>query len=302
MRIYRYWQKGVFRGIDAAGKPADFEAWGWSNRSLEAASQLGAKRAKGIFLHQLANGGSFQPSKSQEYEYNLSVPPREELIRALDTEPATAPDGETEHQAMITRLRYGSLVLNISYALFADIDLPEPKPLGFGSSLAHLLSPKTRKKRAFEPQERVINRLVEWSAQNAQHGFRLYRTRAGFRLLFTSGRFDPLAAETERILREVGSDPLYRQLTRRQACFRARLTPKCWRLGLRPHSPTFPRPAESEAGFAQWLAAYERLCADHGTCAFIQTFGPSGFADSELETVALLHDEYTKAHEDLPLA
>ena len=54
-------------------------------------------------------------------------------------------------------------------------------------------------------------------------GFRIYRTRAGFRLLVTSGTFDPSAAETLALLKEFGSDPLYIRLCKAQECFRARL-------------------------------------------------------------------------------
>ena len=304
MRLYRHWHKGTFRGVDAKGEPHDFEAWGWSNRSESDARSLGAKRAKNAFLYLAAQSGpsATAAAKAREYEYDLTSPPREELVRALDDEPTISPDGEPNYRAVVTRLRYGSLVLNVTDLMFVDIDVPSTPPLRLATRIKRFFSPATGRRHALEPHARIINHLVDWSARNPRYGFRLYRTKAGYRLLFTTERFSPLSRDTERILRELGSDPLYRQLTQRQQCFRARLTPKCWRIGLQPHSPIFPRALEDEPAFASWLAHYDQLSAPYATCSYIQSFGPERYADPAAEDLVTLHDHYTKSHQDLPLA
>jgi hypothetical protein len=53
--------------------------------------------------------------------------------------------------------------------------------------------------------------------------------------------FDPTSAITLAALRELGSDPKYVQLAKAQECFRARLTPKPWRCGVRQSSRVYPR-------------------------------------------------------------
>ncbi len=68
-----------------------------------------------------------------------------------------------------------------------------------------------------------------WTRNHSDWGWRIYRTRAGLRLLATHALFDPETAAADGVFDALGADPLYRQLCKTQKCFRARLTPKYWR-------------------------------------------------------------------------
>jgi hypothetical protein len=133
-------------------------------------------------------------------------------------------------------------------------------------------------------------------------GFRIYRTAAGFRLLFTDRLFKPAASDAEAIMAAVAADPAYVKLCRLQESFRARLTPKPWRCGVRNPPNGHPREQESERQrFAAWLEEYQRKIADRGTCRLIETVNGSR-VHGEVQPILELHDAQTKANENLSLA
>ena len=205
----------------------------------------------------------------------MTVPLREEVIEEL------AHQGETV--ALLTRNSYGSLILNTASVLFADIDYRDgngreayvtgTESPGLFSQLlrfvARILGKEVSADRddavADPPSEppseddRIVERVRSVTARHDGLGVRLYRTANGFRCLVTSGTWDPMAAETTRLLEELGSDPLYVTLCRGQECFRARLSPKPWRCEMPTPAIRFPWPDDAaEQEYRQWVAAYER--------------------------------------------
>src|SRR5206468_2344650 len=98
-----------------------------------------------------------------------------------------------ELAGVITRNSYGCLVLNTARVMFVDVDLPEPKPLG--GFLKKLFS-KAEKPPSDEAQNRVVLQAEKWAANNPGWGWRIYRTRAGLRLLATHALFDPETASS----------------------------------------------------------------------------------------------------------
>src|SRR5262249_50664718 len=98
------------------------------------------------------------------------------------------------------------------------------------------------------------------------------------------------------------ADPLYVRLTRAQACFRARLTPKPWRIGLPEPRVQWPwAGAEAERAFQSWEARYRAASAGHAVCAFGATVGNSAIGPA-LAAVVESHDRETGAASGLPLA
>ena len=87
-------------------------------------------------------------------------------------------------------------------------------------------------------QDSAIAKVENWTRNNPDWGWRIYRTRAGLRLLATHALFDPEAAASDGVFDALGADPLYRQLCKTQKCYRARLTPKPWRCGIRSQART----------------------------------------------------------------
>src|SRR5262249_7835846 len=86
----------------------------------------------------------------------------------------------------------------------------------------------------------------DWLARHRDWGMRVYQTRSGLRYLVTHAPFDPGDADTEAAMQFLGCDPNYMILCRAQKSFRARLTPKPWRCGVRKPPGRFPWQSQSE--------------------------------------------------------
>ena len=109
MRIPPYWRKEKHVGRDWHGREVCYWAWGWSFQSEAEAHDEAVARAKRRF-----DAGDRREARS-DYDY-LEYPLREEIVETL------AQDGELS--ALITRNRYGCLVLNTARACFVDVDYP----------------------------------------------------------------------------------------------------------------------------------------------------------------------------------
>ena len=287
MRIPRHWTKASYTGHDADGKDLTCSAWGWSLDSLAAAKDDAMARARRIFDY-LANG-----RKLDAYEY-FDRPMREEIVQTLHD------DGRDI--AVVTRNRYGALVLNAASVLFVDIDYPQVKGRSLWDAILLGFSRTRRQQRAVALREVTLNAVREWSQENRNHSFRIYRTRAGLRLLFVDKLYQPKSEETGRILAELGSDPLYRTLTLKQECFRARLTPKPWRCGWRSPPNEYPwKDQQAERAYRDWEQRYEKASQRYRVCELVQTCGHIA-ADGDISAVVELHDRLTGGGPDKELA
>jgi hypothetical protein len=93
--------------------------------------------------------------------------------------------------------------------------------------------------------------------------------------LVTHSEFDPKSEATEKILTELGCDPLYIKLCKTQECFRARLTPKFWRcrsLSAPPNRFPWETP-EDERKFREWEKTYDNERRKYSTCRFVAAIG-----------------------------
>ena len=90
-----------------------------------------------------------------------------------------------------------------------------------------------------------------------------------------------------------------------QHCFRARLTPKPWRLGIishiRPPVAAWSAEQASNPDRLAWVAEYERESAGFAACAYLRSFGDERRVDAKAERVRDLHDRMSRALENLPL-
>ena len=169
------------------------------------------------------------------YLYGARQPLREEIVRYLG--------GEGIGQAVVTRNRYGALVLNTARVPFIDVDAPSP------SGLAGL-------KRLFGGGPAVdptLERIRAACARHPRHTFRVYRTHSGYRLLAYDTARDPASEETAAFLKDFDADPAFVMLCRLQKSFRARLTPKPWRIGIPAPPGQHPRDPATQAEFGAWL-------------------------------------------------
>jgi hypothetical protein len=129
------------------------------------------------------------------------------------------------------------------------------------------------------------------------YGFRLYETYQGARVIVLGRGFDPRHDETRRMMDEFNCDPLYTTLCIKQGCYRARLTPKPYRMKLRGYKVKYPREGE-ESEFQRWLSEYEHVSRDFSVCKLVEQMGPR----QDIDNVVQLHDDITGVGYPLRLA
>ncbi|CAA6801244.1 MAG: Unknown protein [uncultured Thiotrichaceae bacterium] len=129
-------------------------------------------------------------------------------------------DDDKKLQAVVTENRYGSLCLNTPSVAFIDLDKP-------GSKVKIKL--QSQEKQA--PYKQWIeNSVKEYFGKNTEQSGVLYETAEGMRLVFTHDLFTVSEAKQQGFFDIPYCDPLYVKMCEIQECFRARLTPKPWRI------------------------------------------------------------------------
>ena len=313
MKIPRYW-KQVFRHVEGVSfhkdhfkakdnNSADIFAWGYSDISEEDAEVQAEIRVDQI-VEALAS------DIDEDFYYPLSVL-HEDILEELNF--------EGNGKALITRNRYFSQILNTDNAMFVDVDVPtwDVRPAGFWQRLFGKASQvETKNKIEIEKRYKdALNKVENYAAGDSKAGFLVYRTFAGFRLIASHKTFDPTSQETQKIFDALGTDPLYQKLCKAQECFRARLTPKFWRLnkelGIYPSikfrlTPSMVSDWTEEherrvKDFDEWIESYEKQHISHATCVFIKHIGNQEVS-KELEPLIELHDKITQSHSGKRLA
>ncbi len=280
MLIPRYWAKTEGAATDPSGRAYRLRLWGWSEDSRAAAFEAAKRRLADVVAH-LAQGRSFD-----QYFYGKQ-PLREEILQALG-------EASGRSEAIITRNRYGALVLNTAQVPFVDIDVPDA---GTVEKWFSFLS--GRRKRG---EDLVLERIRGACGRHRRDAFRLYRTKAGYRILATDVFLDPRAKNTQTFFGTFGADPAFIKLCAVQGSFRARLTPKPWRIGQSLPPGQYPREEpDVRRRFEAWLEEYEARSAGFATCRFIESIGSNAVAE-EARVVVQEHDRLSRAFTDLPLA
>ena len=260
MKIYKYWtvekQKTLINGEEQI-----ITCYGGSNLSEDEARSRAKEKAEKIRRKIAGERHVFD-----RYEAEI----REEILQMID-----------DHSA-ITRNRYGAQVLNTEHLMILDIDKPKSTDGGLGGLF--------RKKDTRPPKEQIFEmvRNLAASAKYNEYGFRTYETFQGARVIVLGRSFDPRGSETKKIMQEFNCDPLYSTLCHKQGCFRARLTPKPYRMKMKPYKVHYPR-EDVDSEFQRWLAEYEGASRTFSVCRFIEQVG----ARQPLNEVVQIHDEIT---------
>ena len=235
----------------------------------DAAEQARAHAAQNLKAA-LANDGRALDAYAYAAERHL-----EPLVESLSL------PGSNAISARITVNSYGALIINASSTFFADVDT----------------RPSDDAPDQPEADARAAANLRSVVAQNPQLAFRAYRTRNGWRYLCTSRAFDPAGDETRHLLESLGADPRYIMLCRAQRCFRARLTPKPWRIGER-----FYQLHPTQAVTRKRLERYLQKGSSYASASFAADVGSSGIVPPELRLVTDYHDQWCGAQTGKPLA
>jgi hypothetical protein len=270
-------------------RQGNVSAWGWSDESLAHAEGHAQGRLLKIFERLRRGGGP----TANRYGYP-DRPMREEVLREF-----RGPSGELI--GAVSRNSYGCLVLNATNVLIVDVDAPESKESSFLAGIFGFKKPDlNRRPDAFV--EEAQRRVADWLKSRTGWGWRIYRTRAGLRLIAPHLPFSPESSECREAFDAFGADPLYRRLCGTQKCFRARLTPKPWRCGMDKPRGRWPWGNEkTETRFRQWEAKYLAKARDHATCQLLGEFG-STWIDPALAPLIEFHDQVSQAKSGLPLA
>jgi len=327
MLIPRYWSRAESQATTPDGRPVRFHVWRGSRGSTAEAQAL-ADEAVARIAERIRQGAGFP----EKYSYG-DRPLREEVVRELP-----GPAGAEPPDAAITRNSYGALVLNAARAFFIDVDVedagpsrPQPQaspaaapaqslwglvdslplPGGLRSIVDSFRPPSGSGPGAptpppppasADPASAAVDRLRRFVAARPGWRVRVYRTYAGLRYLVTHAPFAPTGAEVQSTMQALGTDPQYIRLCQVQKSFRARLTPKPWRIGV-PNPPVrFPyEDLGEEQAMREWAARYDSASAGRATCTFLEELG-EGAEHPDIAPLRALHDEQTRATSGLPLA
>ncbi|MEI2454296.1 MULTISPECIES: hypothetical protein [Lysobacter] len=329
MIVPQYWaearvQESFGRGHPSGRRSLTVRRFGWSDASLAEAQAMADVRARDAFDRMLAGQAGVARTEPRVPYDAEGLPIREQIVER---------DGET----VVTRNSYGARCLNTPEVLFADVDFDAPVSAwrrgylfvslaigvavgwftytGFGLlalfaalygfSLIARAQSKRRHAADGGPESRAMRRVRAFVAGHPDWHLRLYRTPAGLRLLAMHRVFDPNEPAVAEFFAAVGADPRFALMCQRQHCFRARLSPKPWRIGIR--EPLRPRPGvwPSDPAYVperdQWVADYERKAAGYAACRFVESLGSRDYAIAT-QHVQRLHDQACRAESALPLA
>jgi hypothetical protein len=279
MQFYRYWAKATIQ-IHKEGQSFPIICKRGYSISLEDA-QTKAEEAVRIAADRIHAGHGLA-----SYAYGERAM-AEEILQEIN-------GAEGQPMAVLSRNTYGAVVLNVEKVFFADLDFA---PSGVWERIMRFFG-----RDCPTPEEKAMATVWTWWREHTDWSFRVYRTFKGFRLLATHRTFDPESPEVQTCLTGLGSDRLFIKLCKAQKCFRARLSPKPWRLGLGKPPATFPREHPDErASFQSWQSAYDQASKEYATCRFVTIVGTETM-HPQIEPIVRLHDSWTRADSASPLA
>jgi hypothetical protein len=301
---------------------------GWSDLSQAEAQAMADQRTQDAMQRILRGESLHRRENKAPYDVAEGVPIREEVVAR-------------HGKAAITRNSYGSLCLNVENVFFADVDSRWTPSLHFPLSGCLLLivsgiavglltksviigltmglglpwlgyrivaSINRSRRSAEEPKakEQALLGIRDFCTARPDWHLRVYETPAGYRLLAMHALFDPNSETSKSALEALNSDRLFAQLCAIQGCFRARVSPKYWRMDFKPPH-TFPKAkwpfSPHEAGLRQrWVEAYEKRSIHYASCHFIEALGNTATIHPDAEAVREVHDHYCQALSQLRLA
>lgn len=273
MKLAKYWARA---SSDTLYNKHQITARGWSEVSFEAACEDAKQRAERL-VQRLLQGAT----DARRYVYGdrpLPEPVLEEL-------------NGTNASAVVTRNSYGAMILNTQKLFISDIDdsSSQSTPGIFG----WLFGTRSRTR-----ADEIVSNLKSRGVKN----FRLYRTAQGYRAIVLDDLIDPASTKSEDLHKAVGADPAYRHLCKLQQSFRARLTPKPWRIGESNPPSSFPfMTNEEESRFEMWRQNYTKLCEGYATCKLVEVIN-DGYPIKGVDQILQYHDRLCKVDSDLPLA
>ena len=322
MLIPRFWAEARARHRERT-RQITIRRFGWSDASQDEAQAMAEARANEALQRAIRGEILIRREASVAYS-GVGLPIREEIL-------------ETFGRNVVTRNSYGARCLNTPDVLFADVDAEQTSTpwlivvtlalalattvvfargyslkaaLGvflFAFTIFTLvgLAIERRIRNPEAPARAARARIARFVAAHPGWAVRIYRTPSGLRAMATHRLFAPDDPEVKAFFDAIDVDKVYAQMCANQQCFRARLTPKPWRIGMKhikPRTTTWPVPTEKRPARDAWIAQYEAKSRGYAACRSLEAVG-SGAVHIDVETVRRFHDVACRAlDESLPIA
>jgi hypothetical protein len=336
MLVARHWAEHRIQHREGRGPQVTIRRWGWSDTSPAAAADHARIRAEAALAEHHAGRRSDRRERPPGYDGADGLPIREEILaehpecgavitrnaygaRCLNVEDVLFADVDDPPGPDPRFRMYHAGVL-----VFAVMTLPLLGVAGImtaasggwiigtvliliaawhGVTMARSLRQHAARRRAQDPA--VMRELLEgWVALHPAWRLRLYRSPAGWRVLATHGPEQPGSAIVTAFFAHLGGDPVYARMCRKQVCFRARLTGKPWRMGVKVWPPRgrWPhRTPEAQDRRARFAAACDAAAPGFAACRFVAEIGTAP-EHHRCAAVRDLHDRESRALTDLPMA
>ena len=264
MKYFQYWIEEKFK-ITIDNKTEEIKILTGSNTSKEAAAKDASIQAQKI-EQRIAE-------RRPKEQYDSAI--KEHVSEIID------------EANIITICRYGAKILNTNQYTILDMD---DYPVDF-LDLFKSLNKMTKKERIVFKFEQKIQRLPLLG-----NDFRIYETTKGIRVIGKK-YIDPTQKKHSAIMRKLNVDWLYIQLSKKQNCYRARLSPKPYRMRIKTIKIRTPLDCEQQA-YIDWSNEYEQNADNFSVVKLVKTIGK----DFSTDPVIKKHDYICNAHKNHKLA
>ncbi|OUS27550.1 hypothetical protein A9Q99_13970 [Gammaproteobacteria bacterium 45_16_T64] len=318
MIVPKYWSESKTKKV-VGGRQFTIKRFGWSDESELEAKKHADSRLNDAVQTLERDGDVRRIDHKTSYNGAEGIPIREEVM-------------STHQDVVISRNTYGALCLNTPDVLFADIDFEYSIPftinmiafvvllslasvaalffqqwffqtwaafavgvviaLMLTSTLAGFINSLVQRITGGQ-EAKALKRIKQVSSENTALHLRLYRTPMGYRVLVMNDVYSPTSEEAIRLLTDLQSDATYIQMCKNQQCFRARVSPKPWRIGierLKPNSGVWPIKSERLRERTRWVSIYDKKARSYASCHYLLALG-SNKVHKKAEFVRKIHDD-----------
>jgi hypothetical protein len=188
---------------------------------------------------------------------------------------------------IITICRYGAKILNTTEYTILDLD---DYAVGFFDWFKSL--------KKLSKKERIVAKFEEGIKRYPILGsdFRIYETAKGIRVIGKK-YIEPTNKKYIKLMRKLNVDWLYMHLSTKQNCYRARLTPKPYRIKAKTIKIKSPLDCEKET-YLDWEKQYEKVSRNFAVVKLVKTIGE----DFSYDPVIKHHDQMCSSHKNNKLA
>ncbi|MBB3169341.1 hypothetical protein [Simiduia aestuariiviva] len=258
MKYFKFWVKDRFI-IKIADHEEEISVLAGSNVSVEDARREATNRAKKI-EERIAAGESRD-------SYQVAI--KEHVSEVLDD------------ANVVTVCRYGAKVLNTSAYTILDLD---DYPVSFFDFFRPI--------RKLSKKDRIVAKFEQNIKKTSVLGtdFRIYETQKGIRVIGKK-YIDPSSQGYTKLMRGLGVDWLYIDLSKKQNCYRARLTPKPYRMKHQTIKIKSPLDCTTQ-DYEVWDKSYSRESQNFSVVKLVKTLG----SDFSQEQAIKKHDDACNLH------